>query len=215
VTLPSLIKLPFKYERGAPPFEGQDIKYPESLVRFVLEHASKPKQKIFDPFAGLGTTLFVAEEMGRIGYGIEYDIDRYQWSAGQLENWSHLQYGDAANMAKMGFPKMDLCLTSPPFMRKSDKWNPLYLGDPAKAGYDIYLKRLTQILKNLGPVCKKNAPVIIHVDNIPGKSFTPLVWDVGQALSKIMHPVGQTTILWDGAPDFMPISNLLIFRNSL
>ena len=64
------VTLPYALEREAPPFEGNDIKYPESLVRHFLGRCTKPGDKVFDPFAGLGTTLFVAEEMRRVPFGI-------------------------------------------------------------------------------------------------------------------------------------------------
>ena len=77
------ITLPYALEREAPPFEGNDIKYPEALVRLFLKKLTKPGNRVFDPFAGLGTTLFVAEEMRRIPFGIERDERRYRsgWPA--------------------------------------------------------------------------------------------------------------------------------------
>jgi hypothetical protein len=69
------------------------------LVRYFLQEFTKPGDKVFDPFAGLGTTLFVAEEMRRIPFGIEHDPRRHQWVAGQLKNWANLKYGDSAKLS--------------------------------------------------------------------------------------------------------------------
>ena len=123
-----LITLPWKLERTAPPFEGNDIKTPEGLYRHIYKSFTKKGDKIFDPFIGLGTTMFVAEEMGRIPFGIEAETQKFEWVAGQLENWMHIINDDSFKSDKYTLPKMDLIITSPPFMEAHTKWNPLYGG---------------------------------------------------------------------------------------
>lgn len=212
---PSFVTLPFTLERAPPPFEGNDIKYPESLVRHFLKAYTKKGQRVFDPFAGLGTTLFVAEDMGRIPYGIEANPQRHAWTAGQLKHWQNLIRGDSARVARFNLPKMDFCISSPPFMQRDDKWNPLYGGDPAKAGYDRYIKRMVQIYGRLMPVMKRHALVVVHLDNLPGRVFTPLVWDLGHALSAVMKPAGEVVVRWENPrPDYSH-THCLLFRNSL
>ncbi|MBU0800907.1 MAG: site-specific DNA-methyltransferase [Alphaproteobacteria bacterium] len=211
----SFVTLPYKLERGPPPFEGQDIKYPESLVRHFLTQFTRKGQKVFDPFAGLGTTLFVAEEMGRVPYGIEYDPDRHGWTAGQMTHWQNLIHGDSAQMQRLGLPKMDFCMSSPPFMRKNSKWNPLYAGNPAKAGYAVYISRMVYIYAQLTGLMKRNAYVVVQLDNIPGRVFTPLVWDLGHALSAVMKPAGEVIVRWENGPPTYSHTHCLLFRNSL
>lgn len=214
MTASSLITLPYAHERAAPPFEGHDIKFPESLVRHCLKTYTKKGQRVFDPFAGLGTTLFVAEDMGRRPYGIEADPQRHGWAAGQMKHWQNLILGDAARAQYFGLPKMDFCLSSPPFMRRDAQWNPLYGGDPAKAGYARYLKRMTHIYGQLAGLMKRHAPVIVQLDNIPGRVFTPLVWDIGRALSTVMKPVDEIIVRWDNPPPGYTHTHCLVFRNS-
>jgi len=171
-----LIKLPWKLEREAPHFEVNDIKFPESFAQHILKKYTKAGSKVFDPFAGLGTTLFVAEEMKRIPFGIEAEERKHAWVAGQLENWTHLIHDDAANIAKYNFPKMDLVLTSPPYMPKHHKWNPLFGGNPKHAGYDKYLKRMSLIFSRMKKIMKKNTPLILQLDNIHhGKKIQKLI----------------------------------------
>ena len=107
--------------------------------------------------------------MKRTPFGFETDPNKHQWVAGQLENWTHHIHDDAYHLPKYNLPKIDLLLTSPPYMPRHHKFNPLYNGDPQKAGYDLYLKRLLQIFKRLKPVLKKNAPVILHLDNLQAR----------------------------------------------
>lgn len=210
----NFITLPFKLERAAPPFEGNDIKTPESLPRYFMNALSKPGAKIFDPFVGLGTTMFVAEELGRVPYGIEADPLRQQWVAGQLENWMHVRCADSAKADTLGFPKMDMLMTAPPFMAINHKWNPLYAGDPVKNGYDVYLKRMQHIFKRLSPLLKKGAPVVVQVDNIPGRVFTPLVRDLSSAISKVMTLENEVVVAYQGSRADYRHTHCLIFKNS-
>lgn len=51
----------FKYKEG----------FSSSLVKYFLSEYSKPGNKVLDPFAGVGTTLFAGQEIGWQSYGIE------------------------------------------------------------------------------------------------------------------------------------------------
>ena len=194
----SVITIPWKLERPTPPFEGDDIRYPESLVRHFLKKHTKAGDKVFDPFAGLGTTLFVAEEMNRVPYGIEADLKRYEWVAGQLTHWQHLAFGDSATLLpKLDVPKFDFCMTSPPYMPRHHKWNPLFAGNPRHAGYDKYLARMAVIFARLKPLLKKNATLVVQADNLThGKIFTPLIRDIGAAVGKSFTQTDEITVLW-------------------
>jgi tRNA G10 N-methylase Trm11 len=211
----TFITLPWKLEREPPRFEADDIKYPESLVRHFLKKYTKTGDRVFDPFTGLGTTLFVTEEMGRLPYGIECDDRRHGWVAGQLKNGHHLIHGDAARMNKFRFPVIDFAMTSPPYMPNHHKWNPLFAGDPAHAGYDAYLRRLTFIFKQLSRLMKRNAVAIVQVDNLEGRRYTPLVRDIGNAVSKALQADGETIVAWSNRRGREPRhTHCLIFRNA-
>jgi hypothetical protein len=212
----SFITLPYGLERDPPPFETNAIKYPESLVRHFLKTYTKRGGKVFDPFAGLGTTVFVAEEMGRIPFGVEYDPKRYEWVAGQMEHWTNLANGDSGKLSRMAslmsWPKMDFCMSSPPFMQKNMKWNPLFAGNPAKGGYDIYLKQMRNIYRQVAGVMKKNATVIIQCDNLPGRVYTPLVRDLSVAIGGVLRLENEVIVAWKNAPKDYPHTHCLVFR---
>lgn len=215
MTQPLFMTLPFKMEREPPPFEGQDIKYPESLVRYFLNAYTRPGDKVFDPFAGLGTTLFVAEELGRIPYGIENEPSRREWVAGQLEHWTHLIEGDSGELAGYGFPKMDFAMTSPPFMAKNHKWNPLYAGDPDYQGYEVYLRQMQVIFKQLAALMKRGAHIVIQADNLPGRTYTPLVRDLAIAMNAAdaaMRLDAEVIIAWEGGREDYRHTHCLVFK---
>ena len=214
MTSPALITLPFKREHGVSPLDSEEDKFPESLPRYFIKNYSKAGDKIFDPFMGHGTTAFVAEELSRIPYGIEADDERHEWCAAQIKNWNNIFNIDAFDIDTLSLPKMDLCVTSPPFMALNHQWNPLFGGDKAFNGYDKYLERLDQIFSKLPTLMKKSAPIIVHADNIREKIFTPLVRDFSLILSEYFKPAGEVVILWENALENYPFSQCLVFKNT-
>lgn len=207
------LRVPFTFERPTPPFEGNDIRYPEALVRPFIQRFTKKGQRVFDPFAGLGTTLFVAEELDRTPYGIEADAKRHAWSAGQLEHWQNLLAGDAAQAGLYRLPKMDFCMTSPPFMPRHHKWNPLYAGNPKHAGYAAYLKRMGQVFKAVAGLMKRGAIVAVQADNLQhGRVYTPLVADLHANIAPHLEPAGETLVTWDPVKAGYPHTHVMLFR---
>lgn len=210
---PSFIELEYAQENAVSVRDSDEDKFPECIPRYFIENFAKPKSKIFDPFMGHGTTAFVAEELRHIPHGIEADDERHAWAAGQLEHWNNIHCADALCMNDLGFPKMDLCITSPPFMPANHQWNPLYGGDPNYKGYAQYLKKMANIFAELKTLMKRGSHVIVHVDNIEGKVFTPLVRDVSILISESFTPKGETIIQFKNAPKDYSLTRCLIFKN--
>lgn len=212
-----MITLPYKIERDAPDFAGAGLQSPDTLVRHFINLHTKRGDKVFDPFAGLGTTLFAAEALGRIPYGIEADGDRRDWVAGQLKHWTHLWHQDAGAMNRLNLPKQDFCMTCPPYMQRKDSWNPLYGGDPKYKGYESYLRRMGAIFSKLPDVMKRNATVIVQADNIAGKTYTPLVADFIKTIEKHLTLENEIIVTWKTpAPQALnpTHTHCLIFKNS-
>ena len=198
MNFPDSIDLPFLMGQNTPHLMDNCDQYPDSLVRYFIEHYTEIGARVFDPFIGFGTTAFVAEEMGRIPYGIEADRERFEWGAGQIEHWQNIKHDDAANIAAHDFPLMDFCITSPPYMVANGDWNPLYSGDPAYDGYACYLQRLEYIFTQIALVMKKGALVIVQSDNIHDEVYTPLVRDFHNLISKTLTPQAEIIIRWTG-----------------
>ncbi|MBD2020766.1 site-specific DNA-methyltransferase, partial [Leptolyngbya sp. FACHB-36] len=58
---------------------------PEELVRRLVLAASDVGQTILDPFSGAGTTLVVAEQLGRNWLGCEQNLEYNHWAIQRLE----------------------------------------------------------------------------------------------------------------------------------
>ena len=94
---------------------------------------------MFDPFAGLGTTLAVTEAMGRRAAGIERDPARFAYARSRLRDPSGLVNGDARHAADHPSGPVGFSMTSPPYMRRDDPTDPFAGYEVAGRGYDGYL----------------------------------------------------------------------------
>ena len=63
--------VPTIYREGGSGCDFKDSKKPEALLKFLIEICTQPGDVILDPFGGSGTTLAVAEKMGRSSVVIE------------------------------------------------------------------------------------------------------------------------------------------------
>lgn len=197
----TFLTLPYELERDPPPFECNGIKSPESLARYMLKTYTKKGDRVFDPFAGLGTTLFTAEEMGRIPFGVEAERQRYEWTAGQMRYWQNLIHADSGGLDRLKLPKMDFCLTAPPYMARNHTWNPLFSGDPKKAGYQTYLRRMRFIFKQIAAQMKRGAFVVVQADNLHTAVYTPLVRDLSLAIEPSLRFEAETIVTWTTTPE--------------
>ena len=209
VTVSSQYKLPL------PDFQhGDEIRFPDALVAALLERFTKAGDAVLDPFAGLGTTFFVCEEKGRIPYGVEADYQRYAWVKERIKTKEHLFYGDSGDLRSFPLPEMDFCLTSPPYMPHWHKWNPLYNGNPQYNGYEVYLKKMQDIYKQVCKLMKHEAYLVVQADNLVNEQFSPLVWDLGKVLSEVMKLEGEILVNWsEKVENGSQFTQCLVFSN--
>ena len=59
---------------------------PEELLRRLVLASSNENDLVLDPFSGSGTTLVVAEQLGRRWLGCELSHEYNKWAIGRLEN---------------------------------------------------------------------------------------------------------------------------------
>lgn len=63
--------VPTIYREGGTGCDFKDSKKPEALLKYLIEICTQPGDLILDPFGGSGTTLAIAEKMGRNAVIIE------------------------------------------------------------------------------------------------------------------------------------------------
>ena len=195
------IVLPYEKRRQIPDeFHDDDNRSPESLVEFFISQFTHPDDIVFDPFAGLGTTLFVAEAMGRVPFGIEADVQRYEYVRSQLTMKDNIILGDARNLDTFNVPRIDFVFTSPIFMRCDETKNPLS-GFKEPGTYQDYLDQLQDIFRKIRGFLKPGAKVIVEAFNLGATSKRPstlLAWDIARALSGALKFEKEIIACWEG-----------------
>ncbi len=192
-----------------------DIKFPDSLALALLEKFTDIGGSVLDPFAGLGTTFFACEQTGRVPYGFETDRQRYEWVVERIQSKENLYCSDAGDLASVNLPKIDFSITSPPYMPYWHTWNPLHNGDPQFDGYDTYLARLQEIYRQIRTVMKRDAYLIVQADNLSDERFSPLLWDIGAALSEVVNLEGEILVTWsENLENDSRFTQCLVFKNT-
>lgn len=179
-------------------FRDAHVRYPDSMGEYCISEFSEPGQVVFDPFAGYGTTLLLAEEMGRVGYGIEFSKQKASYVQGLLEHPEHLIHGDSRKLREVHLPPIDLCLTSPPYTNRADTENPFV--DYRQKGFDYasYLRELGSIFEQVVEKMSPAGRLVIEASNLKKDGeVTTLAWDIAREVSRFLHFEGETIFCWD------------------
>ena len=169
---------------------------------------------MLDPFAGFGTTLIVAEGMGRGALGVEYDKDRVDYVRTRLINERAIIHGDTRCLAELNLPPADFLMTSPPYMGRGDAEDPLQSYSVPGKGYESYLEGIGAIAAQLPAVLKPGARVVFEVSNLKRPSgVTTLAWDMAAVLARHLVFEGETIVGWDHYGYGYEHSYCLILRN--
>jgi DNA modification methylase len=196
---------------------SDDIHFTEALAESLIGHASRPGDLVLDPFAGYGTTVAVAERMGRRAIGVELVPEHLEIARGRTSGRARLILGDAREVARLVSGPVDLVLTSPPYMPSADHpQNPLtgYVTDDGD--YSTYLGELGEIFGQVATLLRPGGQLIINVANVISMdgSVTALASEVAAVVDRHLPLLGVTTIEWDEQPAGLDADYLLWFRRS-
>jgi hypothetical protein len=195
-----------------PAFRDDDVRYPESLVECFLEEYTQAGDTILDPFAGFGTTLIVAERMGRVPFGVEINKDKVNYVRGKLARPESIIQGDSRLLADIGLPAIDFSMTSPPYMTRDDPDDPFTDYQARGQGYRVYLRDIRSIYEQLRKHMKPSGIVILEVANLKRDGqVTTLAWDIGRVISQVLHFEGEVIACWDEAGSGYDHSYCLVF----
>lgn len=193
------INLEMKLEEKLPSeFKNDDVRYPKELVKLFLKEYTKEKDIVFDPFSGYGTTIIASEEMGRIGYGVEFCKDRVNYIKSKIKNKENIIEGDSLKLKSYDLPLIDFCITSPPYMSKNNHSEyPFAAYEVNGKDYNDYLEDIKDIYKQIKKKLKPNAYVIIEVSNIINQGEnTMLAWDIAKSVSYVLKFQKEIIVCW-------------------
>lgn len=151
---------------------------PAELLEPIVASFSAPGDWVFDPFAGLGSTLFAAQKLGRKAIGFERNPDRAAWVQTRLEPPNRLINAPVETMGEHDLPLFGLVCTSPPYPTvrlEDDPWGISYFED------------MRAIFQRVGQATAPDGRIVVEVSNILTEDgFRPLVGQMAAALGEVL-----------------------------
>lgn len=198
--------------RERPAAATEDVHFTRSLVEAVLEDLTEPGERVLDPFAGFGTTLAVAADLGRPAVGVELLPERCGLVRERCPTQTVVQ-GDALDLAGLVEGPFELCLTSPPFMTENEHLEDPLTGYAVEQGdYASYLARLASICEQIAGLMAPDGLVVLSVANLRvGGHFTALAWDVARAVGDVLELRQDVFVCTDHRLDDFMGDYLLVF----
>lgn len=191
----------------------EDVHFSEDVAASVISRLSRPGEIVLDPFAGMGTTLAVAESLGRRAIGVELLPERVDLCRERAPH-SQVIEGDARGLHELVTGQIDLCLTSPPYMSANDHpHNPLTAYELVDGDYASYLRAMTAVAATVHGLLRPGGHLVVNAANIRFAGHTTtLAWDLVHAIGRVIPFVGETVICWDRLPHDFTGDYLLDFR---
>ena len=190
-----------------------DIHFTEALAESVIRHTTEPGDLVLDPFAGYGTTLAVAERLGRRAIGIELVAAHVEIARSRIVA-ARLIHGDARTLATLVSEAVDMVFTSPPYMASADHpENPLTGYATADGDYRTYLREIGAVFDQAAALLRPGGQAVVNVGNpiAPDGRVTPLASDLAEVIGERLTLLGTTGLDWDEPPAGLAGDYLLWF----
>jgi len=187
-------------------------KFPESLVSDFIEFFTKKNSWVLDPFAGTGSALIAAGELGRNAVGVELQKKYHSISLKRIEkgnfknNLLSLQ-GSSLKLReilkKNGLENLtfDYVITSPPYWNQLERnsirqknrsekgLDTIYSSEPEDIGnikdYNEFIEWQAKVFDEVYDVTRNKGYLTIITNNIYYKSkLYPLAFDTATSLTK-------------------------------
>lgn len=183
--------------------EHHPATYSPTMISDFVKFFTKKGMKVLDPFSGIGSTLEACKRTGRIGFGTELNPKYYELCLKRTPEFKDNIFNiDATNILTLNLPKIDFCISSPPYWDILNRSTKDFEKNRTKkeldinyseqetdlgniADYDLFLKKLAQVYLNIYEVLNDNAYIIIIIKNVKkgGKMYS-LAWDLAKMLSE-------------------------------
>jgi DNA modification methylase len=197
-----------------PDGEVDDVHFTEALAESVIADTTVEGDVVLDPFAGYGTTVAVAERMGRTAVGVELLAEHVEHVRARTAGQARVVHGDARRLADLVEGPVDLVLTSPPYMSTvRHPENPLTGYATDDGDYPTYLRELGDVFAHVAALLRPGGHAVVNVANlVTDDHVTTLAWDVGRVVSTHVTFLGETFLCWDQHPPGLVGDYLLWFR---
>ena len=197
------------------PPDGQElVTFTESLATRVIEELTEPGDLVLDPFAGFGTSLVVAERLGRRTLGVELIPERVVHVATRLADPARILQGDALRLHELVDEPVDLVLTSPPYRTRNEHpEDPLAAYERDGGDYASYLADLGTVFGQVAGLLRPGGHLAVNVANLRHEGvLTPLAWDLAAVVAAHLTLVQDCYLAWDSLPEDVTGDYLLVFE---
>jgi DNA methylase len=197
--LPTVLRLPLGDDPPLPEaLADADVRFPETLVSVFVERLTAPGDVVLDPFVGFGTTVVVAERLGRKAWGVELDDERATFARTRVQAPERILTADARSLDVLPLPSVKLCFASPPYSSPGEPCEALAAYRAANSGYGAYLIGLKEVYRKVAARLTPDGWVVIEASNLRAAGqVTPLAWDIARAVGEILPFVGEIVIHWE------------------
>jgi DNA modification methylase len=184
--------------------EDHPATYSPTMIENFIDFFTKEGMKILDPFAGIGSSLVAAKRTHRVGYGIELNKKYFDIAKARTPEFAdHIFNTSSENILSLNLPKIDFCVSSPPYwdvlnrstkdfktIRNKKGLDSNYSDRDDDLGnisdYDEFVERLCKIYEDIYKILKDDAYVVIILKNVKKDGVLyPLAWDVAKKLSNL------------------------------
>ena len=150
---------------------------PEELARLVIERYTEPEDIVLDPYAGFGSIVVAAQNLGRTAIAIEQELEKVRALSNRLNPPSRVIQGEFKTGAESDLPKVDLVYTSPP--------NTTFGGWDDEIGFVTYWAEFDRLFDRLSHVLKPSGTLVFEASNQrEGSSIRPLAFEAAIRLSQ-------------------------------
>jgi hypothetical protein len=159
------------------------IAFPPNVVERLVKEFSQKGDVVFDPFAGFGTTICVANRLRRKGFGTEIDKKKIIFAKEKFK--VDLIEKSAFALDYEIYPKIDLCIFSPPY------WGPAL----SVKTYEEYLEKIRKLVRLIKNRMNMGGSLIVLAQNFTSKEgiFT-LAWDIGNVIKRELY--FERDVIW-------------------
>lgn len=180
--------------------EEHPATFSPSMISIDIRFFTKRKDVVLDPFVGIGSTLAACIRTGRKGIGIDINKKFAEITKRRIENDSNQKIivGDAWEIEKYKLPKINYCITSPPYfemLKKIDvtQKKRIAAGLPADYGnatvlakdVDSYVNNLVKLFSKIHKLMAKDSYATVILQNFREKNkMVPLAWKFAQAMDE-------------------------------
>jgi DNA modification methylase len=201
-------------EAQRPPGGQEAVHFTESLATTVIEELSEEGDLVLDPFAGFGTTLVVAQRLGRRAVGVELLPERAEQMQRRLRNPDSVICGDARRLDELVDDAVGLVLTSPPYRTSNDHpEDPLAAYEVNSGTYESYLADVAAVFAQARRLLRPGGHAVVNAANVSHHGvLTPLAWDLARAIGAELTLVQDCYLAWDTQPPDISGDYLLVFR---